>query len=106
MKIETISMQELYQRSKQLAQGEVILDVRSAEEFQAGHVPGAINIPHDRVGEHLARLKAFAKVYIHCQAGGRAGVAAAALSNAVLSNLVCITGGGMGDWIAAGLPVA
>jgi rhodanese-related sulfurtransferase len=106
MNPEQISMQQLYQKTQSLQKGEVILDVRSAEEFASGHVPGAINIPHDSVDAHVAELKKYARVYIHCQAGGRAGRAASRLSELGLTNLVCVSGGGMGDWLASGYPVA
>ena len=36
--------------------GLLVLDVRTPEEFAEGHVPGAINIPHDQVGARLAEL--------------------------------------------------
>ena len=34
----------------------LILDVRSAEEFAEGHVPGALNVPHSEIASHLATL--------------------------------------------------
>jgi len=88
-----------------LGEGEIILDVRGVDEFKGGHLPGARNIPHDQVAQHATELKKFKAIYIHCQAGKRAGMAADALSKLGLTNIVCISGGGMGDWLAAGLPV-
>jgi rhodanese-related sulfurtransferase len=102
--MKNITMQDLAARAKNLQAGEIILDVRSAEEFAAGHVSGAINIPHDQVGAAVERLRAYKTVYIHCHAGGRAGHAASQLAQLGLTNLICISGGGMGDWVAAGLP--
>ncbi|MEN9722098.1 MAG: hypothetical protein RJB38_84 [Pseudomonadota bacterium] len=88
-----------------LGANEVILDVRGADEFREGHLPGARNIPHDHVIHHLDELRQLKAIYIHCHAGRRAGMAAEALEKAGLTNLVCVLGGGMGDWIAAGFPV-
>jgi rhodanese-related sulfurtransferase len=34
----------------------VIIDARSTEEYEAGHIPGAINIPHDRIPEFMETL--------------------------------------------------
>jgi rhodanese-related sulfurtransferase len=102
----TITMQQLSQYAQKLAAGEVVLDVRSREEFAEAHVPGAINIPHDEVDSHLEKLRSYKTVYLHCQAGGRAGRATQKLSELGLTNIVCISGSGMGDWLAAGLPVA
>jgi rhodanese-related sulfurtransferase len=54
--MEAVESEELLRRVKQ---GEVtVLDVRPAEEYRAGHIPGAISIP---VGELKARLKELAK---------------------------------------------
>lgn len=105
MAYQSITMRDLYQHLGKLKAGEVILDVRSAEEFRDGHVPGSKNIPHDQVTAHIDELRKYEKVYIHCQAGGRAGRAAQALAGMGLNNLVCISFGGMGDWRAAGYPV-
>ena len=35
----------------------VVLDVRTPEEYAAGHVPGAVNIPHDQVEARLGHLE-------------------------------------------------
>ena len=101
----TIGMLELKALLGKLGEGEIILDVRGPEEFREGHVPGSRNIPHDQVAQHVADLKKFKTIYIHCQAGRRAGMAADALSKLGLTNIVCINGSGMGDWKAAGYPV-
>lgn len=52
-----------FDRFKQLREAGaiVVLDVRSEEEFQSGHVPGALWIPLDRVREHTAELRAHGK---------------------------------------------
>lgn len=103
--MEHMSMLELNEKRMKLGADEMILDVRSPEEYQKGHVPGSKNIPHDQVQLHVEELKEYKKIYVHCQAGGRAGKASEALSRLGLSNLVCVSGGGMGDWVRAGLPV-
>jgi len=101
----TIAMLDMKNVLGKLAEGEIILDVRGADEFSGGHLPGARNIPHDQVAQHAGELKKFKVIYIHCQAGRRAGMAADTLAKLGLNNIICITGGGMGDWMAAGLPV-
>jgi rhodanese-related sulfurtransferase len=55
----------------------LILDVRSAAEFRGGHVPGAVNIPHDQLSERLAELEISEsdEVVVHCQSGRRAASA-------------------------------
>lgn len=56
-----------------------ILDVRKASEYQAGNVEGAQNIAHTRMHPRLEELPEGKTMVVHCQAGGRASVAAAYL---------------------------
>jgi len=55
----------------------LILDVRSEEEFAAGHVPGAINVPHAAVEAEVEQLAAYRDldVVAYCVAGKRAAIA-------------------------------
>ena len=59
----------------------VWLDVRSAEEFAAGHLPGAINIPHTEIVQGVAALKLDknSNIALYCVSGRRAGIAIEAL---------------------------
>lgn len=98
-------MIDLYRLSSNLAPSEAVLDVRSPGEFAAGHVKGSLNIPHDEIAAHVERLRGFKLLYIHCRSGARAAAAAGVLEKAGLTNLVCVSGSGMEDWIAAGFPV-
>lgn len=88
-----------------LGPNEVILDVRGADEYKSGHIPGAINIPVGEVALRVHELKQFSKVYIHCKRGGRAVTAYNGLVQAGLTNLVCISDAGMDLWLESGLPV-
>jgi phage shock protein E len=84
----------------------LILDVRTPEEFAAGHVENAVNIPHDQIAGRLPEIERYtqAPVVIYCRSGRRAGLAAEVLSEAGFTNLLHLTGD-MDGWIAAGLPV-
>jgi rhodanese-related sulfurtransferase len=63
------------------ARGVTVLDVRTAAEFESGHVPGAVNIPHDQVATRAAELGAKgAPVLLYCRSGRRSGLAAAELA--------------------------
>src|SRR5262245_31665615 len=60
----------------------VVLDVRTPEEFAAGHLPGARNIPHDQLADRLGEL-AGAKdkdVVVYCRSGRRSAMALDTLS--------------------------
>ena len=67
----------------------VWIDVRSAEEFNAGHLQDAVNIPHDQI---LARIQAVspdknAPVNLYCRSGRRAEAALTELKNAGYTNV-------------------
>ena len=57
--------------------GALLLDVRTGEEYAAGHVPGSRNIPLDRIGE--AALDRGAPVFVYCLSGARSSQACAVL---------------------------
>lgn len=44
-----------------------VLDVRPAEEFEAGHIPGAINISLDELDKHLAQLPRDQEIVAYCR---------------------------------------
>ncbi|MDX1394160.1 MAG: rhodanese-like domain-containing protein [Gemmatimonadota bacterium] len=61
----------------------VVLDVRYASEFAAGHVPGAINASYTRLPDYRERLDAVGPgrtLLVHCQSGARAAVASSWLA--------------------------
>jgi rhodanese-related sulfurtransferase len=100
-----ISMQDLKKHVDAMKPSEILLDLRTPEEYDAGHIPGSKNIPHDTVAKHAAELKKYESVYMHCRSGGRVQMAAAELERLGLNNLVCVVGSGFPDWQAAGFPV-
>ncbi|GAB2542992.1 rhodanese-like domain-containing protein [Spirosoma aerophilum] len=53
-----------------LAQGAVLIDVRSAGEFAGGHAKGAVNIPLDQLDNQLNKIKAYHKPIVLCCASG------------------------------------
>ena len=80
-----------------------LIDVRSATEFEEGHVPGAINIPMEQVESRLDDLTKRDPVVMICQSGRRAGITCEMLSENH-DNVVLLNGGTMA-WKASGLPV-
>lgn len=95
-------MENLNKIYKKLGDHDVILDVRTREEFNEGHIPGAINIPHEEVNQHLDQLKSYQTIYIHCRSGKRAGIATETLRSAGIENIQCIDDSGMLNWIESG----
>lgn len=95
------------QTTQNMAQPEkakgVWIDVRSAEEFNAGHLQDAVNIPHDQI---LARIQAVspdknAPVNLYCRSGRRAETALTELKNAGYTNVT--NHGGYEDLVKKGL---
>lgn len=74
---EKISMSEGIER---MAADEdfILLDVRRADEFAAGHIPGAVNLPNEKIGtEEIASLpNKNQTIYIYCRSGNRSKKAA------------------------------
>jgi len=59
-----------------VAQGAILLDVRTPEEFAEGHLDGALNIPVQVLAARCCELPAEAFIVVHCKSGGRSATAA------------------------------
>lgn len=81
----------------------VWIDVRSAEEFNAGHLQNAVNIPHDKIIEGIKALGSDkdAPINLYCRSGRRAEAALTELKNAGYTNV--INHGGYEDLVKKGL---
>ncbi|RZQ54595.1 rhodanese-like domain-containing protein [Pseudoalteromonas phenolica] len=81
-----------------------IIDVRSPEEFAAGHVKGAINIPFDQIEQHQNLLNTLkpSTLVVYCRSGRRAGIFEKTLTEKGF-NLLHLSGD-MNAWQAAKLP--
>lgn len=90
-------------------EADVLIDVREPEEYAAGHVPGAINIPRGVLEFQLSSNPALEprnlKLVIYCKTSGRAALAALSLKAMGYLDVCSITGG-FDAWAAAGKPVA
>jgi rhodanese-related sulfurtransferase len=85
----------------------VIVDVREQDEFAAGHLPAARNIPLKEIEARSSELKKFIKrpLIVVCQTGGRSRNALAALRKAGFERVVNLDGG-FAAWSQAGQPVS
>ena len=87
----------------------VVVDVREAEEFAAGHVPGAVHISRGMLEFRFSGMPALQsrdlKIVLYCKSGGRAALAGAALQEMGYLNVQNIAGG-FDAWLAQGMPVA
>jgi rhodanese-related sulfurtransferase len=103
--METISIDDLHEKIAELGDNDLILDVRSPEEFSSGHIKGARNEGHETVTGIVEELKSYDTVYVHCKMGGRANMASETLVGAGLTNIVCVGNGGMERWGEMGWPI-
>jgi phage shock protein E len=72
-----------------IPEGALIVDVRSAGEYQTGHFPGALNIPVDEIGKRTAELGDQGKpIVVYCRSGRRSGIAKVQLEKAGFTNVV------------------
>jgi|TARA_B100000315_G_scaffold145399_1_gene134329 rhodanese-related sulfurtransferase len=100
--MEYISIDNLHNRIQNLGPDDLVLDVRTPEEFQAGHIHEAQNTPHEKVVSIADNLRKYKTVYVHCKMGGRAKMAAQALQENGLDNIVCVGDGGIERWTKMG----
>ncbi len=77
-----------------------IIDVRTAFEYELGHLPGAINVAHTRLLAHMHKLPRERPLVVHCQKADRSPAAAAMLAQHGFQ--VYHLAGGLRSWYAAG----
>lgn len=87
---------------------DVLLDVREADEFHAGHIPGAVNIPRGLLEFKLSATPELTSrdlnIVLYCKTSGRAALAACALHDMGYLQVQSIEGG-FDAWSAAGKTV-
>ena len=84
---------------------DLLLDVREADEFHAGHIPGAINIPRGVLEFKLSNDPALCarelNIVLYCKTSGRAALAACSLQDMGYRQVQSLAGG-FDAWSAAG----
>jgi hydroxyacylglutathione hydrolase len=98
--IDTVGIDAMLRRDENA----VILDVREPEEYQTGHVPGAINIPQAELASRLEELPKDRPILLVCQSGMRSVRSAQFLKQAGLTRVASVTGG-TSAWSGAGRPL-
>jgi len=70
------------------------IDVRTAEEYAAGHVSRAVNIPYEEITARIGEVTddKDALIYLYCRSGRRSGIAREALERAGFSNAINLGG--------------
>ena len=78
--------------------GYIILDVRTQEEYDQGHIPGAIVISHEEIEEKAEQVLTDKEqlILVYCRSGRRSKIAAEALAELGYTNIKEF--GGIIDW--------
>lgn len=86
--------------------GVVLIDVRTPQEYAAGHVDGAVNLDVEDAAfaDRVTELDPDTTYAVYCQSGRRSGIAAQAMADAGIASIANLDGG-IGDLAAAGAPV-
>lgn len=92
-RITPAAFQALHQK-----EGITILDIREVDEFQAGHIQGAVNAPLSTLEEQYSQLEAGKRYYVICQGGKRSERACQFLETKGYD--VVNVEGGMNQWKA------
>ena len=102
--VPSVSVSEA-QQLRTAAAPPLLLDVRTEAEFRAGHIAGAVHIPHTELAARVGELRApEAGVIVYCQKGPRARLAEQTLLEHGVSRVMHLQGG-FSAWEAASLPV-
>jgi rhodanese-related sulfurtransferase len=101
----TVQEIDVDQLAERLASGGRVVDVREPDEYEEGHVPGAVLVPLGTVADHVDAFTGAGPTYVICKSGGRSMRACELLTGHDPGlELVNVAGGTMA-WIASGRDV-
>jgi rhodanese-related sulfurtransferase len=74
------------------ASGALVIDVRQPEEYDAGHIPGAVNIPLRELAANVDKIPTDTQVFVYCASGFRAGLSISSLRMMGYDNALAYSG--------------
>ncbi len=80
-----------------------LVDVRTAEEFGGGFIPGAINVSLQELQQKMNRIPTDKPVIVYCRSGNRSAFAANILMQAGYAEVYDL--GGIIEWARQGMPI-
>ena len=105
-RIQEVAMSDAEQA---ICAADVLVDVREADEFSAGHLAGAVHISRGMLEFKFSGSPALQardlRIVLYCKTSGRAALAGAVLQDMGYLNVQSLAGG-FDAWVAAGKPVA
>lgn len=81
-----------------------VVDIRTAKEYESGHIEGSLNLPLNQLSKRLSEVPREGQVVIHCQGGYRSSIGTSLLQREGFDNLLDLVGG-FQAWNASHLPV-
>ena len=81
----------------------LLIDVRTVQEFDSGHIAGAVNIPVESLESRLSEVPRDQTIVVYCRSGNRSAQAARILTQAGYTGIYDL--GGLNTWTAQGYPV-
>ena len=105
---EKVNEVDVEQAEEAIRAADLLVDVREADEYQNGHLAGAINIPRGLLEFKFSNDEALTprdlNIVVYCKNSGRAALSAQSLAQMGYLHVTSITGG-IEAWQAAGKPV-
>lgn len=74
--------------TEKFKEGAFLVDVRTPQEFDAGHVRGSVNIPLDRIPHALEKFKNKENIIVFCRSGNRSSQAKSILESNGFTNVI------------------
>ena len=104
--VELIDVHQLKQRIENPDEVLILLDVRTLEEYQLGHIKDAINVPHDQLIQNINLLDQYRDqpIVVFCRSGRRAQLVIDTLIENKFDQIVNLEGD-MLVWETSGFPV-
>lgn len=98
-----VSPEDMHELVEENPEAIMVLDIRAEDDFEEGHIEGAVNIPFKELGNNFDQLPNNKAIYVVCYSGQTAGITTTALKIAGF-NAFSLNRGMMG-WNGAELPV-
>ncbi len=99
-----LAVKDVDQLSDAIDNGAFVIDVREADEYDQGHITGAVNIPMRTIAQNVDEIPTDQPVVVYCASGHRAAMSLAALQTMGLNGSRSFPGG-YGAWESAGAEV-
>lgn len=101
--VEKISPADYQSQFVSSSTAHLLIDVRTAQEFNSGHIAGAVNIPVDALASRLSEVPSDQPVVVYCRSGNRSAQASNILAQAGYTAVYDL--GGIITWTAQGYPI-